>query len=87
MQIFILKELFPLTTREILGFILLGLVIGLANAGGIGGGYIIIKSAIIVPILQSVFLYNLKKSIYIGFVTILAGAFGNYFKFAFVRNE
>jgi hypothetical protein len=26
-------------------------------------------------------------SIYIGFVTILAGALGNYFKFAFVRNK
>ena len=48
---YILKDLFPLTNREIIGFILLGLVIGLANGGGIGGGYIYIKSPVIVPIL------------------------------------
>lgn len=32
------KELFPMTQREIFGTALLGLVIGLANGGGIGGG-------------------------------------------------
>lgn len=29
-----------MTTREILGTMVLGIVIGLANGGGIGGGYL-----------------------------------------------
>ncbi len=35
---FLKKPLFPMTTREIVGVCVLGLVIGLANGGGIGGG-------------------------------------------------
>jgi len=70
-----------MTTREIVGVCVLGIVIGLANGGGIGGG------PVIVPVLQTVFLYDLKMSIYIGFVTILAGALGNYLRFAFLRND
>ena len=70
-----------MTLREILGSLLLGLVIGLANGGGLGGG------PIVVPVLQLVFNYELKSSIYIGFITILAGAIGNYLKFAFLRNN
>ena len=49
--------------------------------GGLGGG------PIIVPVLQILFNYPLKTSIYIGFVTILAGASGNYLKFAFLKNN
>jgi uncharacterized membrane protein YfcA len=41
----------------------------------------------VVPVLQTVFLYDLKQSIYIGFVTILAGALGNYLRFAFLRSD
>jgi len=33
-----LKKLFPMTNREIFGTVLLGVVVGLANGGGIGGG-------------------------------------------------
>ena len=29
----------------------------------------------------------MKQSIYIGFISILAGALGNYFKFGFLRND
>ncbi len=34
----LIKDLFPLTNREILGSILLVFVIGFSNAGGVGGG-------------------------------------------------
>lgn len=40
-----------------------------------------------VPVLQTVFLYDLKQSIYIGFIVILAGALGNYLRFAFLRDS
>ena len=42
-KIYYIKELFPLSNREIYGSVFLGIVIGLANAGGLGGGYIILN--------------------------------------------
>ncbi len=36
------KDIFPLTWREIVGCIVIAIMVGLANAGGIGGGPVMV---------------------------------------------
>ena len=83
-----------MSQREIFGVILLGLVIGFANAGGIGGGYYLFSKAY--HSARSINRFSIQSQIihlhwvnitYFRFITILAGALGNYFRFAFLRNE
>lgn len=58
---------------QIIGFILVIVATGLANAGGIGGG------AILTPIFIFLFGYTFQESIPLSKATILAGAIANLF--------
>lgn len=40
------KDIFPMTNRQLVGLLLMGILIGVAQAGGIGG------APIIIPILE-----------------------------------
>lgn len=51
------NHLFPMGTGEIIGSIVTGIIVGLANAGGIGGG------PLMVALLFGIFNYTLKASI------------------------
>ena len=51
-----------MTLREIFGLITVGIAVGLANAGGIGGG------PVMTPVVLGFFNYSLKKSIWITYV-------------------
>ena len=51
------KSVFPLEMSEFLGSVILGLLIALANAGGAGGG------EVIVPILMIFFQVALKQAV------------------------
>ena len=63
----------PLNYKKILGLISIVLVSALANAGGIGGG------EIIVPVYIFLFDWTVGDSIPLSKATIFAGAFINYF--------
>eukprot|EP01017_Pseudomicrothorax_dubius_P024014 TRINITY_DN25563_c0_g1_i1.p1 TRINITY_DN25563_c0_g1~~TRINITY_DN25563_c0_g1_i1.p1 ORF type:complete len:422 (-),score=57.59 TRINITY_DN25563_c0_g1_i1:60-1265(-) len=67
------KEIFPLTMQEIFGSLLVIVVAGLANAGGLGGG------AIITPILIIFFEYRASASIMISYILVFGGSLGNFF--------
>jgi uncharacterized membrane protein YfcA len=66
------KPLFPLDQREITGLITILILVGFAQAGGIGGG------PILVPILIMGFNYNATKSVSIAFIIMFAGSLANY---------
>eukprot|EP01017_Pseudomicrothorax_dubius_P011257 TRINITY_DN14179_c0_g1_i1.p1 TRINITY_DN14179_c0_g1~~TRINITY_DN14179_c0_g1_i1.p1 ORF type:complete len:220 (-),score=48.85 TRINITY_DN14179_c0_g1_i1:35-694(-) len=66
------KPLFPLSTLEIFGSILVVIISGVANAGGLGGG------AILTPILIVFFKYKLIECIMIAYVLVFAGSFCNF---------
>jgi len=74
------KELFPLTGREIFGSILLMLLGGLTNAGGLGGG------ALLSPILLLIFNYSPNKAIMIVYGIVFGGSVGNFLNVALQRN-
>jgi hypothetical protein len=74
------KYLFPLSTREIISTILLMILSGLANAGGLGGG------ALLSPILLIGFDYEANKSIMIIYSIVFGGAMGNFLNLAFKRD-
>lgn len=67
------ESLLPLNAQEILGIIFITLVSAFANAGGIGGG------AILVPIFIFMFNFMTAESIPLSKATILAGAVMNIF--------
>lgn len=58
------ETLFPMSSREIFGSIITGLVVGFANAGGAGGGFLI------VPLVFGFFNYNLKESIMVSYIMV-----------------
>lgn len=74
------KDIFPLTTREIIGSIALMLLAGLANAGGLGGG------ALLTPILLIFFQYSANKAIMLVYSIVFGGSFGNFLNVAFQYN-
>jgi hypothetical protein len=53
-----------MTTREIFGSIVTGIIVGLANAGGIGGG------PMMVPLVFGFFNYSLTKAIKISYLLV-----------------
>jgi len=70
----------PVTFYELLGIFVLMFVVGFSNAGGVGGGFLI------TPIIYFIFNYNVHKSIFNAYLTILGGSIGNLSKNAFLRN-
>ena len=75
------EDIFPLNTREIVGTIVSGIVVGFANAGGAGGGFLI------VPLIFGFFNYTLKESIMVSYIMVFGGAIGNYIKFGAVPHD
>lgn len=67
------EPLVPLNPRKTLGMILIIIVSALANAGGIGGG------AVIVPLYMYMFYYTVGEAIPLSKATIFAGAIVNIF--------
>ena len=63
------KNLFPLTTNEIIGTCLIFLISGLANSGGIGGGILFVICFIIL------FNYNTSDAVALSQCTIFGGTF------------
>lgn len=70
-----------MNTREIIGTIVSGIVVGFANAGGAGGGFLI------VPLIFGFFNYTLKESIMVSYIMVFGGAIGNYIKFGAVPHD
>lgn len=66
------KIVFPPTSLELLGSLLILLLGGLANAGGLGGG------ALMIPILLIIFNYDSTKAVMTAYVIVFGGAFGNF---------
>ena len=75
------KNIFPLMGSEISGSIILCVLIGLANAGGLGGG------PILLPILIGLFHYSQKKSTKIIYVMLFGGSLANYLSVMRKRNS
>ena len=65
------EDLFPLNTKTAIGLLLLTTISAVANAGGLGGG------AVIVPVYIFLFDYMTAESIPMSKATILAGALMN----------
>lgn len=74
------KSVLPLTPREILGSVLIVTLGGLANAGGMGGGFII------TPILVTIFKYDPVPAIRLVYGMIFGGAIGNFINTAANRD-
>lgn len=80
------EDLFPLSVKEMIGLFLLTTISAVANAGGLGGG------AVIVPVYIFVFDHVTAESIPMSKATILAGALMNVFliarkKHPYLKNE
>eukprot|EP01017_Pseudomicrothorax_dubius_P049015 TRINITY_DN9040_c0_g1_i8.p1 TRINITY_DN9040_c0_g1~~TRINITY_DN9040_c0_g1_i8.p1 ORF type:complete len:166 (-),score=21.00 TRINITY_DN9040_c0_g1_i8:60-557(-) len=67
------KPVFPLQSSEIYGSLLVIIVAGLANAGGLGGG------AILTPILMIFFGYSASASVMLSYILVFGGSLGNFF--------
>lgn len=74
------KDIFPLNGKEIAASLLIMVVAGLANSGGIGGG------SILSPILLLLFNYDASKTIMLVYVLIFGGSLGTYLNVAFQRD-
>lgn len=74
------KDIFPLNAREIASGILIMVVAGLANSGGIGGG------SILSPILLILLKYDASKTIMLVYVLIFGGSLGTYLNVTFQRD-
>lgn len=74
------KPVFPATGLEIGGVILLPLLLGFANNGGVGGG------GLIIPVCISMFGFNTIQSIALSNFVIFVGALVRFFGFS-IRQE
>ncbi len=63
----------PLDFTKTLYLMLTGFIVGLANAGGLGGG-----GAVSVPLLIILFGYETKYAIGLGYIFVFWGGMGNY---------
>ena len=72
------KDLWPPTTLEDIGFVLLAFFMGLCNVAGIGGG------AIDVPLLMAFFFFGTKEAVALSNMIIL---FGAVTRFIYTINE
>jgi len=66
------KHVFPPKPREIIGFVLLAVLMGLCNVAGIGGG------AIDVPLVMLFFQFSIVEAIAISNMIILMGTIARY---------
>mgnify|MGYP000942936411 CR=1 FL=1 len=66
------KEIFPLEPRECFGSILMTLLVGVANAGGMGGSFIA------APILMIIFNYSPAHAIRLVYCVVFGGSLGNF---------
>ena len=66
------KRLLPAQPLEIAGFFVLGIIMGLCNVAGIGGG------AIDVPLVMLFFKFSIKEAIAISNMIILFGTLARY---------
>lgn len=66
------KDIFPIFPLEFAGVIILPVLLGMANVGGIGGG------GLIIPFLMTFWGFNTKEAIAISNMTIFVGAFTRY---------
>ena len=67
------KSIFPILPVELLGLIILPILVGFANVGGIGGG------GLIVSLLMTLFGFNTKESISLSGSMQFAGSVVRYF--------
>lgn len=70
------KNVFPLTGPEIAGTIILPLLLGFANNGGVGGG------GLIIPVCIALFGFNTIQAIALSNAVIFVGACVKYFGFS-----
>ena len=66
------RGVFPLSAKEIIGLVLIVLVAGLANTGGIGGG------TLLTSILIMFFYYNENQALAIVYSLVFGGSLGNF---------
>ena len=66
------KSVFPMYTKEFIGFLILPVLLAFANVGGIGGG------GLIIPITMTLFTFTTKEAIAISGFTILTGSFARF---------
>ena len=66
------KDIFPIYPREFIGVVLLPILLGMANVGGIGGG------GLIIPFLMTFWGFDTKQAIAISNMTIFVGAVVRY---------
>lgn len=75
------QSIFPITLVEIFGFILIMIVAGLANAGGLGGG------PLLSPILIILFNYSESHAIEIVYALVFGASLGNFLNVVAKRDE
>lgn len=75
------KELFPLAPQEYFGAILMSLLVGVANAGGMGGSFIAS------PILMIIFNYSPLQAIRLVYCVVFGGSLGNFLINFFNRRD
>ena len=66
------ESIFPLTTKEIIGIILIIVIAGLASTGGMGGG------PLLTSILIIFFYYTINQAIAVVYGLVFAGSLGNF---------
>ena len=70
------KNILPILNEEIAGIIILPILLGLCNIGGIGGG------GLIIPVSITFFGFSTREAIAISNATIFAGAMTRFFFFS-----
>ncbi len=79
-DLFWIEKLPAFTNQEIIGSLLLMIMSGLANAGGLGGG------ALLTPIFLLIFKYPANKAIMTVYGAVFGGAIGNFVNVVSQRN-
>lgn len=75
------KDVFPITGSEIAGIIILPLLLGFANNGGVGGG------GLIIPVCIALFGFNTIQAIALSNAVIFVGACVKYFGFSIFQEH
>lgn len=75
------KDVFPITGSEIAGIIILPLLLGFANNGGVGGG------GLIIPVCIALFGFNTIQAIALSNAVIFVGACVKYFGFSIFQDH
>ena len=70
------KNIFPFLTEEIAGIIILPILLGISNIGGIGGG------GLIIPVSIALFGFSTREAIAVSNATIFGGSIVRFFLFS-----